>query len=263
MRSDRTVPGVELTPGVYHWQVARTLGGCLGCPPAYETGPVRSFTLRDEVTLTIGSGPAPYGGYARRFALGAKGAADGLDVVLEHRRGTRWVAVGRGSVRDARASAIATLPRGRQTVRVAFERAGRRSYGAARTITVRDGDGRRQLSRRADGVWTGRTEGAPEASRFRVVRGGREIRDLRVPVLLGCPNPGPIGGTILLRSPGIIRIPRARIAPDGRFAAIRPDRGGVADVSGRLRNGRLLEGRVSLVRGECTISAGWVGQRGG
>ncbi|MDO8189246.1 hypothetical protein Q5424_23685 [Conexibacter sp. JD483] len=262
MKSDQAVPGAEITPGGYHWQVVRTLSSCLGCPPRYEAGPVRSFTLRNDVTLTVARPSAVYSGYDHRFQLGAVGVPDGVDVVLERRRGRGWTAIGRGAARGERAAAIARLPRARQTVRVAFELGGQRSYGAPRAVVVRDGrTARRLTTRRDDGAWAGRADGAPEASSFRVVDGGREIRDLRLPVLLGCPNPGPTGGTILLRSPGVIRIGRIRVAPDGRFAKVQPDRAGVADVSGRLLRGRLSEGTVGLARGECTITGGWSGAK--
>ena len=188
MQSNDAVPGVEITPGVYHWQVVRTLGS----------------------------------------------------------------------------GAVAKLPRGRQTLRVAFELGGQRSYGKPRTVTVRNArKARRQTTRGDNGAWTGRADGAPEASRFRVVKGGREIRGLKVPVLLGCPNPRPNGTTFLIRSPGVIEIGRIRVAPDGRFAKVQPDREGVAEVSGRLRRGKLREGTAALVRGQCTISGGWSGRKGG
>ncbi|WP_445149929.1 hypothetical protein [Baekduia sp. Peel2402] len=258
MKSDQAVPGVEITPGVYYWQVVRTLSSCLGCTPRYEAGPVRSFTLRNDVTLTVDQPSGVYSGYDHRFAVGAKGVPDGTDVVLERRRGSGWTAIGRGTARGERAAVIAPLPRGKQSVRVAFELGGQRSYGAPRSVTVRDGrTARRQTTRGDDGAWTGRAEGAPEASSFRVVKGGREIRDLKLPVLLGCPNPGPTGGTILLRSPGVIRLTRVLVAPDGRFAKRQPDSKGVAEVTGRLRNGRLSEGTAALVRGECEIGGGW------
>ena len=242
----------------------RTLSSCLGCPPAYETGPVRSFTLRNDVTLTVDPRSTVYSGYDHRFEIGATGVADGLGVVLERRRGGSWTAIARTSAREGRAAAIARLPSGRQTIRVAFELGGQRSYGKARTVTVRDGrTARRQTTRRDDGAWTGRAEGAPEASRFRVVKGGSEIRGLKVPVLLVCPNPGPTGGTILLRSPGVIEIDRIRVAPDGRFARFQPDSKGGAEVSGRLVRGRLTQGAAALVRGECTIAGDWSGRKRG
>lgn len=264
MKSDQAVPGVEITPGVYYWQVVRTLSSCLGCPPRYEAGPVRSFTLRNDVTLTVDPRSTVYSGYDHRFDIGATGVPDGTDVVLERHRGSGWTAISRGTARGGRAATIARLPRGKQAVRVAFELGGQRSYGKARAVTVRDGrTARRQTTRRDDGAWSGRAEGAPEASRFRVVKGGREIRDLRVPVLLGCPNPGPTGLTLLLRSPGVIVIKRVLVAPDGRFAKAQPDSKGVAEVSGRLSRGRLSEGTAALVRGECTIAGGWSGKKGG
>jgi len=87
-------------------------------------------------------------------------------------------------------------------------------------------------------------------SRLRVVERGREIRGLKVPT----------GGTVLLRSPGVIGIGRIRVAPDGRFAELQPDSAGVAEVSGRLRRGCLRQG-TALVRGECTIAGGRSGRK--
>lgn len=263
MKSDDAVPGVEITPGTYYWQVVRNLSSCLGCTPRYETGPVRSFTSRNEVALTVDPRTAVFSGYAHRFAIGAKGVPDGVDVVLERRTPQAWTAIGRATARGGKATAIAKLPRGRQQVRVAYELGGQRSSGAARAVRVKDGRKARRQTRTLAGSWRGRADGAPdgEEASFRVTKGGREIRGLVLPVLLGCPNPGPTGGTILLRTPGVIRISRIPIAPDGRFATVRTDSQGVAEVAGRLRKGRLSEGSAGLVRGECTITGGWSGTR--
>lgn len=251
---DNTVPAGQrravmvqnaTTPGRYYWQAYR---GCLDCPTRYETGPVRSFVVRTQASLSLTAQARGYAGYPLTFGVTTQGLEDGAPVVIERRAGAGWVKVIGATVRKNRAGTPGILPTGTHTLRVTAQTGDQLLVSAPRTVKV-------ETARR----WTtardaGRYAGSPEAA-FRIATGGRELRDFRARVVTYCVTNVGIGGTTLK---AIAPVPRARIAPDGRFYGFYERQGTVVTIQGRVQ-GRKVTGSVELSLGQCvgsgTISA--------
>jgi hypothetical protein len=75
-------PPIQETPGQYFWQVYRI---CTGCPGSYETGPVRSFTLKSNVQPVLSVPQKAYDEYPFIVSVAAAGAPTGASVVIERR----------------------------------------------------------------------------------------------------------------------------------------------------------------------------------
>lgn len=248
--SDNTTPAGQrqavmlrnaTTPGRYYWQARRI---CVDCPGGYETGPVRSFVVRTRATLALAVPARGYVGYPLTFSLRTTGLADDAPVVIERRAGARWVKVAAATVRKDGAATLGFLPKGTQAVRATAQAGDQRFTSSSRTVAV-------QTARRWATVRdVGRYSGSPQAS-FSVAPRGRELRAFRARLVTYCITNTGIGGTTLT---GVALVPKARIAPDGRFYGFSRSNGSIVTIQGRVQ-GRRVSGTVELSVGQCVGSA--------
>lgn len=257
--SDKTTPGGQrravmvrnaTTPGRYYWQARRV---CVGCPPGYETGPVRSFVVRAQARLSLAVQARGYVGYPLTFSVRTAGLEDDAAVVVERRAGARWVRVTGTTVRENQTQqTLGFLPKGTHSVRVTAQLGDQSFVSGARTVRV---DTPRKWTTARD---AGRYTGSPEAA-FRIARGGRELRDFRARVATYCVSITGIGGTTLK---GVAVVKRARIAPDGRFYGFFEKAGTVTTIQGRIRRGRVSVD-LELSIGQCVGGGGISARRTG
>jgi hypothetical protein len=193
-----------------------------------RSGPVRSFVVPIQAGVVLAVQKRGYVGYPLTFSIRTQGLEDGAPVVIERRAGGRWARVTGGTVRKNRAGMLGLLPKGNQNLRVTAQIGDQRFVCASRTVRVEKA--RRWTTARD----TGRYSGTPEAA-FRITRGGRELRDFRASVVTYCITNTGIGGTTL---EGLAPVPRATIAPDGRFYGFSDQKGTVATVQAGSRGGR-------------------------
>lgn len=228
-------PRPQETPGTYFWQVWRI---CAGCPTGYETGPVRSFTLRSAVAPKLALGPRVYATYATIATVTAAGAPNGTEALVQRRVGSQWRTVGRAPITSGQAEATVTLPRGTQAVRSVVQD----RPSATTSIRVLPSTAKRTP------VAQGRYRGS---ATFRV--DGRTLRDLRASVPVLCAGATGPGGQLQtqLRTAFVRAI---RLAPDGSFVAARADQGTAIRVRGRLAKGRLTQSTIELSVPGCSGS---------
>ncbi len=253
--SDNTTPAGQrravmlrnaTTPGRYYWQARRI---CTDCPTGYETGPVQSFVVRTQASVSLSVQGRGYVGYPLTFDVRTTGLEDDAPVVVERREATKWIRVTGATVRKNRAGTLGFLPKGTQTVRVTAQIGDQRFVSAPRTVRVATA---RKWSTVRD---AGRYSGSPQAS-FSIARGGRELRGFRARVVTYCVTNTGTGGTTLT---GLASVPRARIAPDGRFYGFSKREGTVATIQGRIR-GHRVTGALELSIGQC-VGSGTIGAR--
>lgn len=245
--------GPEETPGTYFWQVYRLCGGC---ETGSETGPVRSFKLRGDIKLALKVQSRAFTGYPVVGALRLAGLPDDAPVAVQRRVGKVWRTVLRTTASDGSGEAILVLPRGRQRLRVQAQVGNQRATSPVRVVRVERARGWK-TSRADDGAYRGRGEG--RGVRFRIAGRGRRLRAFSATVATFCPGPTVEQNRFLV---GVAPLPRARIAPDGRFLAVaRPGRDTFVRIRGRLRRGRVTGGRVELDIGTCSGSAKFSARR--
>lgn len=225
------------TPGRYYWQARRI---CTECPTGYETGPVRSFVIRTQARVGLTVQARAYVGYPVPLGVQAKGLEDDAPVVVERRAGSQWRKVIGSTLRKGRAATLGFLPKGTQTLRVRAQIGDQEFVSSSRTVRVVSP--RRWATVGAAGGYAG----SPEAT-FRLARGGRELRDFRARVATYCVSATGSGGTILK---GLASVPRAKVAPDGRFYGFSSREGTVATIQGRIV-GRRVTGVLELSIGQC------------
>jgi hypothetical protein len=237
-------------PGTYYWQVWRQ---CTGCSGGYEVGPVRKLILRTPGRPSLRLPSRAYAGFPAIIAVQLDGASDGARATLQRRVGKRWRALGSDQLLRGGGEVIATLPRGRQQLRVSVSSGSETLVGTVKTLTVQPA---RDWSTGAadDGRYSGRL-----GLRFTVAGGGRTIRGFEVDVPMLCPGlvlgqlTTQIGHTILRRIP---------IAPDGRFVVGgRLGRETSTLVRGRLAHGKVSGGVAQLSVGTCTGSTEFAARR--
>jgi hypothetical protein len=246
-------PRIQETPGTYYWQVHRI---CTECPGEYETGPVRTLTLRSPVKPSLRASGRAYAGYPFFVALALTGAPDGTSVVVERRAGSGWKRVGSATALRGKLEAVVTLARGAQQLRAVATIGSQRIEGDATRVTVRRAT-RWQTGTRDDGAYRGRV--GSRSVRLTVARHGRHVRSFRAFVPMLCPGVSPGQFTTQI---GTATISRARIAPDGSFVAASTPRSGTAiRVRGRLKRGK-VSGRVELSVGSCTGNSAYSAARG-
>jgi hypothetical protein len=244
------------TPGTYYWQVWRL---CTGCQGSYETGPVRSFTLRSGAKVRVGSPGKAYAGYPLLVPVTAAGAPNGAKVTLQRKQGRGWRAVGSDAVVGERAEPIVELPRGTVRLRAVVRIGGQSVTSPVRGVAVARAAGWSTGSG-DDGAYAGRA-GGERSVRLRVTDGGRSIKGFKAYVAMLCPSVTPGQFTTQI---GTAATGRVRIAPDGRFvAATAPGRKTAIGVRGRLRRGAIVGGRVELSVGTCTGSVAYSARRTG
>ncbi len=95
-----TAPTPQETPGRWYWQVWRPCDGCAG---GFEVGPVRSFTLTADATVTLRAPRRAYTGHPFLAFAAIEGAPDGTPLSLQRRKGGRWrdVTTGAASLGEA------------------------------------------------------------------------------------------------------------------------------------------------------------------
>jgi hypothetical protein len=270
VQSDNTVPPEQcltvmgdeqrsgLAPGTYFWQVSRI---CTQCAGSYETSEVRRIVVRADVRAALAPSASLFGGYPAVFGIEASGAPDGTAVALERQAGRAWKRLARGTTSDGAAELIATVPAGRQRLRVVGSVGGQRFESPPTTIPVRRAGDRRATSAASDGGWTG-TQRKPV--RFRVADGGRLLRDFRANVTMVCPTvpaPGSVGGQVTTQA-GVAAFARARIAPDGSFLGVAAREGTAVLVRGRLRGRALSDGVARVSVGACSGTLTFGARRG-
>ena len=247
-------PRPQETPGTYYWQVWRL---CTGCSGSYETGPVRRIVLRSTARLAIRRPPAPYAGFPRLVALRLEGLPDGTAVTVERRAGSRWRRAGTATALGGEGEAVVTLPRGKQTLRARATVGEETVTGAPLALTVKAAR-RWSTGARDDGAYRGRA--GSRSVRLRVARRGRELRDFKAFVAMTCPSVQPGQFTTQI---GTAAIPRAKVAPDGRFVAARSTGGSTMRIRGRVAGGRIAEGRAELSVGNCVGNTAYAARRAG
>jgi hypothetical protein len=245
-------PRIQETPGTYYWQVHRI---CTECPGEYETGPVRTLTLRSAVKPSLRASGRAYAGYPFFVALTLTGAPDATSVVVERRAGSGWERAGSATVLRGKAEAVVTLARGDQQLRAVATIGSQRVEGDATRITVRRAS-RWQTGARDDGAYRGRA--GSRSVKLAVARHGRQVRSFRAFVPMLCPGVSPGQFTTQI---GTATISRARIAPDGSFvAASTPRSGTTIRVRGRVKRGK-ASGRVELSVGSCVGNSAYSAAR--
>jgi hypothetical protein len=216
---------------------------------------VRTLTLRSPVRPAVRVGGRAYAGYPFFVTLTVTGAPDGTAVVVERRAGSGWRRAGSATALRGAAEAVVTLARGAQQLRAVATIGSQRIEGAATGITVRRAT-RWQTGARDDGSYRGRV--GSRSVRLRIVGDGRGLRAFEAFVPMLCPGVAPGQFTTQI---GTAAIARARIAPNGRFAAASTPRSGTAiRLRGRLRKGKVT-GRVELSVGACSGNSAYSAAR--
>lgn len=243
--SDGSASGVHTKPGTYYWQVARICSACGG----YEVGPVRTLRIAVQAAPTVALRWKPWAGYGVVADVKAAGVPEGAAVTVQRRAGGAWSDLASGAVASGAAAIDVVLPKGGATaVRVVIVVGDQRIEGAPTELTVRKPGRARSTSRKDDGVWRG-TSSSKAAVTFKVRGAGREIRDLAGKITALCPAAVP--GQFIAQLEAFA-VPRARIAPDGRFLITVPDGKQRVRVAGRLRGGKVVGGEISWTDGLCT-----------
>ena len=239
-------PGPQVTPGTYYWQADRI---CTGCPTGYEQSPVWNFTVRVELDLALSVQKKGYAGYPIVATLKARGVPSGAKVTVERRAGRSWKRATSARVFGERGYVVLALPRGRQRVRLKAT-VGTETVASPERVIRIVRPAHWTTSRRDDGSYRGQAESKPVA--LKVAAAGRQIRKFAAQVSTFCPGPTPDQNTFLI---ALAPIKRAKVAPDGRFYAIkRYRRQTVVELYGRVRRGR-VKGTVRLTIGTCDGSA--------
>ena len=120
------------------------------------------------------------------------------------------------------------------------------------------------LSAAQDGHWAGRLDGGSTAKvSFDVTRDGRRIERFRTTVSAFCVGPSIETNRFVIL---VVRVPRARVRPNGRFSALyepNGEDGGKYRISGTLRGTRVRNGRVRVNVSTCEGRDGWSARRAG
>jgi hypothetical protein len=112
---------------------------------------------------------------------------------------------------------------------------------------------RRSAGGKLDGDYTG-----PDGVVFDVTNGGRQIRNLRMPVVTSCFTfPSGIQIKVLIAA-----VAKITVRSDGTFSgAQEPEEGYKTEYSGTLRNGRVTNGKMRLRVSGCTGARDWSAKR--
>ncbi len=241
--------GARVRPGTYYWQAYRFIAG------GFDTSPVRSFTVKSVLAnLRLSVPGRAYAGYPLTLGVRVSGDPDAPPVTVERRAGGRWVALTPQNLRppriqDGRAAPVVTLPAGSQRLRAVVTEGRQRTVSPEVTVPVRVA--RSWTTTRSAGRYAGGPKG--QSVKARVAPGGRGLRGFEAEVTLSCvrasTTPGQAIETTFL--PGLAPVAQVRVAPDGRFTAVRRYDKTTVELAGRVV-GRRITGRVDLEVGECS-----------
>lgn len=252
--SDGSRSGIHTKPGTYYWQIARICAACGG----YEVGPVRSLRIAVQTTPTLRLRWKPWAGYGVVAEVQAPGAPDGTEVVVRGQVTDRLVDLATGVLTGGRASVDLVLPKAGTAMLLPVVVVGdQRIEGNLNAVQVGKPGAKRSTTRRDDGPWRGTTSSKAPLT-FRVRGAGREIRDLAGKITALCPAAVP--GQFISQLE-VFAIPRARLAPDGRFLITVPDGKQRVRVAGRLKGGKVTEGEITWTDGLCTGTGTFTARR--
>lgn len=251
--SDGSRSGIHTKPGTYYWQVARICAACGG----YEVGPVRTLRIALQVEPTVTLRSAAWAGYGVVADVQADGVPDGASVVLRGQLKDRFVDLASGVVVSGAASVDLLFPAAGTVPLIAVVVVGdQRLEGAGVPVQVRRPT-RWATTRRDDGAWRGTTSSKAPIT-FRVRRGGREIRNVAGKITALCPAAVP--GQFIPQLEAFA-VPRARVAPDGRFLSTVASGKQRTRIAGRLKGGRVSGGEISWTDGLCTGTGTFTAKR--
>lgn len=241
-------PPAQSEPGTVFWQVFRACS----CDGGYETGPVRRFVIRAAAAkLRVAVQGHAYVGYPITIGLQAPGVPDGAAAVLERAAGKGYKTLYSGKVSGAKAEAIASLKAGKARLRWRVTRGAQIDVSPVATVRVTRPSG-----------WTtsSRDDGSYRSSKgtvtFSVAERGRTIRKFNANLTAFC-----IGATIADNRliAAVAPVPRAKVAPDGRFLVVYKPSSTTITLRGRLHRRRVKDGKVeisfSTCEGSTTFSA--------
>ncbi len=252
--SDGSASGVHTKPGTYYWQVARICSACGG----YEVGPVRTLRIAVQASPTVTLRWKPWAGYGVVADVQASGVPDGSAVTIQRQAAGAWVDAASGSIAGGSAAIDLTLPEGGATaLRAVLVVGDQRIEGAQASVNVLKPGAKRATTRKDDGLWRGTTSSKAPVT-FTVRGAGREIRSFAGKITALCPAAVP--GQFIPQLE-VFAIPRARIAPDGRFLATVPDGKQRVRIAGRLRGGAVVGGEIAWTDGLCTGTGTFTARR--
>ncbi len=243
-------PPAQSLPGTVYWQVFRSCS----CDGGYETGRVRSFVIRAGTPrLRVVVQSRAYAGYPIAIGLQAAGVPNGSAAVLERASGKGHKTLFVGKVSAAKAEAIATLPVGRARLRLACPRGTQTDVSPVATVRVRTAAGW-QTSGRDDGNY----RSAKGDVTFSVTGRGRTIRRFNANLTAFC-----VGATIADNRliAAVAPVPRAKVAPDGRFLLVYKPSSTTITLRGQLHGRRVTDGKVEISFSTCQGSATFSARR--
>lgn len=243
-------PPAQSEPGTVYWQVFRSCS----CDGGYETGPVRSFVIRAPTSkLRVAVQGRAYAGYPIAIGLRAPGVPDGTAAVLERASGKDYKTIYSGKVRSANAATIASLPPGRVRLRWRVTRGAETEVSPAATVRVARASGW-TTSGRDDGTYTSANGNVT----FSVTGRGRTIRRFSASLTAFCVGPTIADNRLIA---AVAPVPRARVAPDGRFLVVYKPSSTTITLRGRLHGRRVTGGKVEISFSTCAGSTTFAATR--
>jgi hypothetical protein len=236
-------PPAQSEPGPVFWQVFRACS----CEGGYETGPVRSFVIRAApAKLRVAVQGRAYAGYPIAIGLQAPGVANGSAAVLERASGKVYKTLYSGKVSAAKAETIVTLPAGRARLRWGVTRGAQTDVSTVASVRVTRASGW-TTSARDDGNY----RSAKGNVTFSVVNRGRTVRRFNASLTAFC-----VGATIADNRliAAVAPVPRAKVAPDGRFLVVYKPSSTTVTLRGRLHGRRVTGGKVEVSFSTCAGS---------
>lgn len=251
--SDGSASGVHTKPGTYYWQVARICTACGG----YEVSAVRSFRIAVQATPRVGLASRAYAGYAVVANVQAEGAPDGASVSIQRESAGTWSELAAGTLVGGAAALDVTLPKaGPARIRAVVVVGDQRLEGEPTAVSV-GGAGKRTVTAKSYGQWRGKTSSGAAVT-FRIRPGGTEIRDFGGKITALCPAAVP--GQFIPQLE-VFAVPRARLAPDGRFLTTVPDGKQRVRIAGQIKGRRVVGGQINWTDGLCTGSGTFTAKR--
>ncbi len=237
-------PPAQSQPGTVYWQVFRSCS----CEGGYETGPVRSFVIRAGASqLRVAVQDRAYAGYPIAIGLRAPGVPNGSPAVLERASANGFKTLFSGKVSAAKAETIASLPVGRVRLRWRVTRGDQTDVSPLATVRV---------TRASGWTTTGRDDGSYRSAKgdvtFSVAGRGRTIRKFNANLTAFCVGPT-IDTNRLIAA--VAPVPRAKVAPDGRFLVVYKRSSTTITLRGRLHRRRVTDGKVEISFSTCEGSA--------
>jgi hypothetical protein len=241
--ASQTHPPAQSEPGTLYWQVFRSCS----CDGGYETGPVRSFVIRAAAAkLRVAVQGRAYAGYPIAIGLQAPGVPNGSAAVLERASGKDYGTLFSGKVSAAKAETIASLPPGRVRLRWRVTRGAQTDVSPVATVRVTRASGW-TTSERDDGTY----KSAKGNVTFSVAGRGRTIRKFNASLTAFCIGPTIADNRLIA---AVAPVPRAKVAPDGRFLVVYKPSSTTITLRGRLHGRRVTDGKVEISFSTCAGS---------